>query len=126
MKRMWIGISLLLVVLLIGIGLTAAFSALHQPLAEKMEQASRAALAEDWEKAETLVEEASAQWERIRHFTAAVADHEPMEEMSSLLAELQVLLTLREKEAFATGCARLAKLAEAMAESQAVVWWNLL
>lgn len=126
MKRLWIGVALLALLLAVGVYLTAAFEALHRPLADKMEAASAAAIAGDWEKAMALTDEARADWKRIRHFTAAVADHEPLEEMDSLFSRLEILGKLELRADFAAECRRLACLAEAIAESQAVTWWNLL
>lgn len=126
MKRLWIGVALLAAVLVIGIALTVTFEKLHRPLAEKLEAAGWAALDENWEKAEVLTEEARADWQKLRHFTAAVADHEPLEEMDVLFARLQVGLRQRDVTNFAALCRQLAALAAAVADSQAVTWWNLL
>ena len=126
MRRQWIGVGLLLAVLILGIVLTTAFDRIHRPLADKLEAASQAALAEDWTQAERLIGEARGQWQRHRDFAAAVADHEPLEEMESWFAQLEVLAQLREADEFAAGCAHLAMLARAMADSQAITWWSLL
>ena len=53
MRRQWIGVGLLLAVLILGIVLTTAFDRIHRPLADKLEAASQAALAEDWTQADT-------------------------------------------------------------------------
>lgn len=126
MTRLYIGIGLLIVMLVLGICLTMAFSALHEPLAQQLESAQAAAIAGDWEKAMTLAADARAQWRRFRHFTAAVADHEPLEQMDALFFRLEVLGLLREADEFASDCAELSRLATAMAESQQLTWWNLL
>ena len=126
MKRMWIGVALLLAVLVIGIALTVAFHTLHGHLSEKLEDSSTAALAGDWKKATSLAREARSDWEKCRSFTAAVADHEPLEEMDSLFAQLAVWERLEEPEEFAATAAHLARLAEALRDSQAITWWNLL
>lgn len=124
--RLYIGIGLLAVILALGICLTVAFSFLHEPLSEQLDQAKNAAIAGDWKKATALAEDARAKWMKFRHFTAAVADHEPLERMDSLFARLEVLGKLKEEDEFAADCAELARLASAMAESQAIPWWNLL
>lgn len=126
MKRLYIGAALLAVMLAAGICLTAVFTGIHGPLSEQLQEAQAAAVAGDWEKAADLTARAREKWEKYRHFTAAVADHEPLEEMDSLFARLEVLCQLREEDEFAADCAQLARLADAMAESQRINWWNLL
>ncbi len=126
MKRLYFGFGLLILMLVTGIVITARFSALHAPLAQQLRQAQNAAEAGSWEQARALTEDARTQWENSRHFTAAVADHEPMEQMDSLFARLTVLARLENAEAFAADCAELARLATSMAHSQQLFWWNLL
>ena len=126
MKRMWIGIVFLLVVLTIGSILTIAFGKLHEPLADTLQQAADAALEADWPKALKLSKNARMRWEKNRHFTAAVADHEPLEEIDQLFGQLQVWEREENKAKFAVTASRLAVLTRAMADSQAITWWNLL
>ena len=126
MKRLWIGLILLFLMLAGGIGLTVSFNRLHQPVASQMEAAGMAALAGNWSQAEEKLLAAKKDWEKIRHFTAAVADHEPMDEMDGLFVRLQVLARMKNASDFAAECGQLASLARAMAQSQAFTWWNLL
>ena len=126
MKRLCIGVVLLILMLAVGICLTAAFSGLHAPLSEKLDAAADAAMAGNWEKARTLTKEAEADWHGMRRFTAAVADHEPLEEMDSLFEQLKVLAAGEDRLNFAAACAQLSEQATALAQSQAVTWWNLL
>ena len=126
MKRMWIGIAFLLVVLTVGSILTIAFGKLHEPLADTLQQAADAALQENWQKALKLSLDARGRWEKARHFTAAVADHEPLEEIDQLFGQLQVWEREKNTAKFASTASQLAVLARAMADSQAITWWNLL
>ncbi len=126
MKRMYFGLGLLAVLLAVGIGLTAVFVRLHEPLSGALEQAQKAALAGDWEQAASITEKTHRGWKRFCHFTAAVADHEPMEEMDAMFSRLEVLCQMHQADEFVSDCAELARMAEAMAESQKLVWWNLL
>ena len=123
MKRMWIGVGLLLVMLGLGVFLTMCFERLHTPLANMAYGAAEASIAEDWEKAEALAKDAKAQWERIRRFVAVAADHEPLEEMDSLFARLQIFAQKKMPAHFAAECTQLARLAQAIAESQSITWW---
>lgn len=123
MKRIYIGVALLVLLAILGIALTVVFNRLHQPLSAKLEQASAAALEGDWEKATALAKDAGADWTRYRRFTAAVADHQPLEEMDSRFARLQVLTDQEDPDEFALCCAELSVLARAMGESQSIRWW---
>lgn len=126
MKRLWIGVGFLAAILIIGIFITLAFSRLHIPISDALNQASEAAIAEDWEKATALTESARADWEKFRGFTAAVADHEPLEEIDAMFAQLTVLAQQQETAEFAALSAQLARQAQAMADSQSISWWNVV
>ena len=126
MKRLYIGIGFLAVLLAVGIGITVAFARLHEPLSEDLRAAIETAEAGDWETTDELVTKIRGDWERCRNFTAAVADHEPLEQMESLLAQIEVYARHRNVEEFASSAAALARMAAAMANSQSISWWNLL
>ena len=125
-QRFWIGILVLAVMLVSGIWLTALFGRIHRPMALELRKAASAAQAQDWEKATALAEKARADWEQYRYLISASADHEPLEQMEYLLDQLEVYAADRHKADFATLCIRLANLAEAMADTQQIRWWNLL
>ena len=74
MKRFWIGVAVLLVLLIMGIALTASFSAIHTPLAETLSQAALSAKTGDLETATSAIRQAQQQWESYRRFSAAVLD----------------------------------------------------
>lgn len=126
MKRFWIGICLLVGLLAVTVGISVHMNRVHMPMAQQLRQAAEAALQEDWQQAAVLADRARQSWEKNWHCTAVFADHTPMDEMDGLFAELKVYGRVREKEHFAATCDRLAKLAEAMADSHHPGWWNLL
>lgn len=126
MRRLWIGVGFLIVMLAVGIALTVLFDRIHTPLSEDLRQASQLALAEDWEKATALAQQARAEWKQYREFIAAVADHEPLEKMEYLLDQLDVYAEARREADFSAVCVELAALADAMLESQSLSWWNFL
>lgn len=126
MKRFWLGIGLLGVLLVAGIWITVSMNRFHMPVSEKLTRAEDAAREERWEDAAALLNQADALWTKHRSFSAAVADHEPMEEIDSLFAQVQCYAALREQAECAAACARLATLTKAMAEAHAVNWWNLM
>lgn len=126
MKRLWIGVIFLILLLALGIGSCIAFSRMYLPVSQSLQQASEAALSGDWDTASVLAEKARNGWEKWVNFTAAMADHEPMEEIDSLFAQLDVLLQMKKLPDFAALSSRLSRLTAAMAESQQLYWWHFL
>ena len=124
MRRLWIGVGVLIVMLAVAICLTATFDRIHTPLSEDLMQASQLAMAGEWEKATALTRQARADWKNYRELIAAVADHEPLEKMEYLLDQLLVYGQLHRRADFAAICVEVAALAEAMLESQSLSWWN--
>ncbi len=126
MKRLWFGIGLLAVFLVLGFLFSALFAALHQPLGQGVEEAAELSRQGDWARAREQLAKTRGAWERYRPFVAAVADHEPLEELEACLNQLQVYGQVENGEEFAALCARTAGLAYAMSDSQQLTWWNLL
>lgn len=126
MKRLWVGIGLLLLLMGVGVFTAGAMKNVHTPVSQLLEQASEAALDEDWESAERLSSDAQRQWQKHWRATAAVADHEPMEEIDSLFAEITVYLRSREDVHFAASCQNLSRLVKAVGEAHTINWWNLM
>ena len=126
MKRLWIGVAFLGAMLAVGVVLMVLFDRVHAPMSEDLRQASQMAMAQDWEKATALTHQARAEWKRYRNLIAAVADHEPLEEMEHLLEQLDVYAQQKRTADFSALCVELASLADAMLESQQLTWWNFL
>lgn len=126
MKRLRVGLIVLIGLLAVGISVSVYMHRVHMPMARQLQQAAEAALQEDWQQAIALADRARQSWEKNWRCTAVFADHTPMDELDGLFAELKVYGRVREKEHFAATCDRLAKLAEAMADSHHPGWWNLL
>lgn len=126
MRRFWIGVVILLVTLALGIAVSVVMPRLHHPIRQQLEEAVTAAQREDWARAETLAEDALRRWERCHNFTAAVADHEPMEAIDAGFAQTLAFLQQRDTEEFTASAAALARSVWAMASSQSIIWWNFL
>ena len=126
MRRLWIGVGFLIVMLAVAILLTVLFDRIHTPLSEDLRQASQLAMEGDWEKATALTQQARADWKQYRELIAAVADHEPLEKMENLLEQLDVYAQQRRTADFSAMCVELAAMADAMLESQQLTWWNFL
>ena len=126
MKRMWIGVVLLVAFCAAGIVTAVSMNNIHTPISQALLRASDAALQENWEQASLHFYAAREKWETSRRFTATVADHVPMDEIDSLFAELAVYLQAQESPHFSATCFHLAALTRAMGDAHAINWWNLL
>lgn len=126
MKRMWIGVGLLVVFCAAGIVTAIAMQDIHDPISQALLRASDAALQEDWDQAALHYHAAKGKWVQSRCLTATVADHVPMDEIDSLFAELAIYLQAKESPHFSATCFQLATLTRAMGEAHAINWWNLL
>ena len=126
MRRLWLGVGLLAVLLGISLFVTAAMDHVHEPISEKLEAAANAAAAGNWDEATALADQAQKEWRRHWHFSAAVADHEPMEEIDACFGELEMYTKTKDTVKFCGSCARLSKLTNAMGDSHDLSWWNML
>lgn len=126
MKRCWFGFGLLLAMLIGGALVTRVMTQSHEALSSRLEQAAAAAAAENWDGAEEHFLGARKAWEENWLFSAAFADHEPMEEIDGLFAQGEVYLHARNPEGLAAICAQLSKDTNAIGEAHALNWWNLL
>ncbi len=126
MKRLWNGAALLVLFLAAGIFSTFATQRFHQGLSRQLEATASAAMAEDWEQTALLLHQCRSRWIRYRNFVAAVASHEPIEEIDSLYDQLEIYFYRRDSQGFALCCAALRHKTRALGEAQSINWWNLL
>lgn len=126
MKRLVIGLTLLAVLLCLCLAITLAMAHIHYPIADALAQAADFAENGAWSQALACADEAAARWQTYHCFTAAFADHTPMDEMDTLLEELRVYARERENPHFSATCAHLQFIARAIAEAHRIDWWNLL
>lgn len=125
MKRSWIGVGFLLVLLIAGILVTKTMETIHEIVEADLEQAAVFALSEDWDQARASFYRAKGEWEKWEHFRSCFADHEPVEEVDSGFALLEVYGSARENAAFAAECRRLARQTSAVGEAHGLYWWNI-
>ena len=126
MKRLWLGRLILLFLLVGSLLVQILLFRVHSDISRDLEQAALAAMSQDWASSLSLARTALSRWQRWHHFTAAFADHNPMDELDSLFAQLPVYAQNREDPHFAATCKELSFLAKAMAESHKLSWWNFL
>lgn len=126
MKRLWLGVALLVLILLLGILLQFGMEALHSRAVENLKAAADAALDGDWDAAQKLSRQAQQDWRSAHGITTAVADHSPMDDVDRLYAELDIYARQQETVHFAATCGQLSRLTEAIMEAQSFSWRNLL
>ena len=126
MKRMWIGVVLLAVLLVSGLLAAEFMEKTHGPIVSDLKQAADAAMEGSWGRAEALTARARKSWDKHRFLTAAFADHGPMEEIDALFAQLEAYREAGDTLGFAAVCAALSKQLEAMGDAHELSWWNLL
>ena len=126
MKRCWFGLALLVTLLAGGLLTSRSMVKIHGDISRTLETAADAAVREDWNAVRDSFAGAREEWERWWHFSAAFADHEPMEEIDSLFAQGEVCLRLGEGAELGLVCAQLARQIRAMGDAHACTWWNLL
>ena len=126
MGRLWIGIGILVLLLVLGLWISHVMDDVHVGIAETLKTAAEQALSGDLEAGMDTAQRAKVRWEDHWHGSAAVADHEPMDEIDGLLAQLECYGKANQPGDFAACCKRLALLVEAMSEAHSLTWWNLL
>lgn len=126
MKRSWIGFSLLILLLLLSILVTAFMTRIHESIELDLQQSAECALQKDWGNAELFFRRARRNWDKWEHFRACFADHTPVEEIDANFAALEVYHLGREEAAFPAACRSLARQIAAVGEAHELVWWNLL
>lgn len=126
MRHFWCGILTLILLLGICLLITGEIVRIHRPVAGFLEQAAIAGAKEEWPAARELVSKADKLWRYGHAFTAAVADHTPMDEIDSLFRRLPVLAAAEETVEFTAACRALAQKTEAMVQAHSWAWENLL
>ena len=124
--RTWIGVGILVLLLGIGIFFTAYTADTQNRIAQTLFESREAAAVGQWERAAGKCYQARALWEKHQKLTATVVDHEPMEEVDALFAQLEVHLKARDSLGYCACCASLEVFTRAIGESHSVSWWSFL
>lgn len=126
MKRLWIGIALLVAILAAGLWTSHRLEEIHTSITENLDRAAQSAQQAQWAQADGFAEKAISQWQEGWHFSAALADHTFLDEIDGLFAQAEVYRKNRDAVAYAALCARLSCAIDAIQESHSLNWWNLL
>ena len=125
-KRFYLGVGIL--VLFLGLGLVTAWGMekTAEPVAQALEQASRAALAGNADEGIRLAAQAKEIWVKGWKGIVTVADHTPVDEIDGLFAQLQYYADAGNLQALGACCTRLSELVEAVSDAHRLTWWNIL
>ena len=126
MRRMWIGVGLLALVLIGGIWASEWMGNVHEDMARELDRAAEFAMADRWEEAAQQLAHAEEKWQKKRPVTAAFADHEPLEEIDGLFAQLKIFAAGEKRTDFSAACAYLARQLEALGDNHSFTLYNLL
>ena len=126
MNKLWIGIGLLIFLLVLGIGLLWGSSVFFGDFSESMEEAGDMALAGNWFASGQKMEQTQKKWERYCHFWASFTDHEPVEQVQVLFAQLELYQKQQLQTEFASACRALSHVAQAIQETHGLKWWSVL
>lgn len=117
MARFFIGLGLLFALLAVSIASCRAMVGAQEPIAQALDSAAHDALAGNMPQAAAYVERAAAAWKSARSFTASLADHQPLEDIECLLAQLGCNSDPAE---YAALCADLSRRVRAVVEAQSL------
>lgn len=126
MTRFRIGLGLLAILLALGILTQSGLQHQQAPIVQALEQAADFALADNWHSARIEADRAATAWQKGWKITAALADHQPLEDIDGMLAQLEILARKEETADFAAACRDLARRMQAVADAHSLSWWNLL
>ena len=125
MKRSWIGLGLLIVLMILGLVTGSLMERIHRPVADALQQAAGLAQAGLWEQAGAearAAEQEGAKWSSLRN---CMADHTPVEDAEGLFAQLDVYCE-EEDSHFVAVCRELARKVEAIGQAHGLNAWNIL
>ena len=124
MRRYLVGIVLLGLLLAGTLGVWWRMAAVHRPVAEELIRAAEYSRQGDSAAAVDAARLAKKVWEDHWRFSAAFADHGPMEQMDDLFCTLEAYDPASAD--FAARCLQLAERSKAIIDDHAFNWWNLL
>lgn len=117
MKRIWFGAALLAALLLLGIGSTALMEDTHLTQAAQLNRAADLAMSGNWKGAGAAFSEAKSSWDQRSPIIAGLSDHEPMDQLEGIFAQLEVFMQMQDAVSFCSSCRYLAKQLEALGKS---------
>ena len=126
MKRLRFGVGLLAFLLAVSLWLGNTLEDLTQPAEADLDKAAVAALEENWPLASALYLRAQQQWDSGRNLAAALARHDPIEQIDASFAALPAYAACQDAAGFCAACGALAQQLRSLPQAHGPNWWNLL
>lgn len=126
MARFRFGVGLLLVLLGLCLWAQVGMARLQSPIRAEIARAEACAAGENWTDAAAAVARARQGWQCHRTLLAALADHQPLEDIEALLAALTAYAETQEQAEFQAGCRELLGRLQAMEDAHTLEVANLL
>lgn len=124
--RFWLAIVLLVLLLIGGLLLSDMLDQKQAHMSQLLEQAESLAHTQNIEKAGILAQEAYDFWQQRWKLLAAVADHEPLDEVEATFREMLSFAKEEDTEEFSACCSRLIAGIMAISQAHELSWWNIL
>lgn len=126
MKRIRFGAVLLITLLVLGFWSGNFMERTHFSQVEQLNRAAELALEGNWAAAQQRTGTARREWNKNRTLIAALTDHEPMDQVEGLFAQLDVFVRQQDAVSYSSTCLYLARQLEAMGKSHSLSLENLL
>lgn len=126
MKRLWIGVVLMALLLAGGIWEFRWLETTYKPAAAAIEQAEEMAQNRDLDGAAALTRSVQRTWNTKKHIAAAFVPHDMIDEIEGLFARLELYQAGGDAAAYAVSCTQLSMLLDALGNVYTPTWWNLL
>ena len=125
MKRSWMGLALLLVLLAASLLVTGFMDRIHEEMALDLRQSAECALLGDWDNVQLFLKRTNRVWEKWDRLRSCFADQKAVEDVDAALAALEIWRQSKDATAYRASCAALTKQVEAMGEAHKLTWWNV-
>lgn len=126
MIRFRIGLVLLLGLLVLSFRVQDITASTEAPIAAALDAAADDAMEENWASAREAISIAQTRWQHSRSITSVLADHQPMEDIEALFAQLSACAEAEDPGTCASLCRELSRRILAMADAHRLSWQNFL
>ena len=125
-KRFFGGVGILAVFLILGFLTAGWVGRSNKTVEQALSQAITAVDAGDFSLGTELARLAKETWQAAWKGMATVTDHNPMDEIDGLFAQLDYYARTGAKMEFGACCARIGELVQAISDEHRLTWWNLM
>lgn len=126
MKRFWIGISILALLLVSSVGVIVCLDRTMSQITDDLRLAQSAAASGDLEAAQKAVAAARQRWEHNRPLAACLANHGPLELVNQGFQELEVWARAGDSAQYEALCCILGQQIEALVQEVTPYYYNIL